>query len=363
MTRPSDSRPERIDRFLQDHGYGTARRLPLGEDASTRRYVRLVGGPEPALLMDAPPVEAAPCPAEADEATRIALGWNAASRLAASRVDAFVAIAGHLAGRGFSAPRIFASDAAAGLAIIEDFGDAREFARLIERGEASEVMLYRAAAEAMALLHSEPAPAHLQGWPILDYDALALKVNADLFAEWLPRLEPDMRLTDAGRARWEEVRDERSAQAMAFPRDFILRDYHAENLLWLPDRTGLARVGLLDFQDAVNGWDGWEMAMLVQDARRTVTPEATGVAIRTYLDAAGKDRAAFEARLAVLGALNALRITGLFARLPVRDGKVRYLNFMPRQQWLLAQNLAHPACGALAAFVKDVAPFVFEART
>lgn len=363
MTRLSDSRPDRIDRFLRDNGYGSARRRPLGEDASTRRYVRLEGGPEPALLMDAPPVEAAACPPEADETARLALGWNAASRLAASRVDAFVAIASHLAGRGFSAPRILASDAEAGLALIEDFGDGREFARLIERGEAEEVALYRAAASAMAVLHEEPAPARLLDWPILDYDALALRVNADLFAEWLPRLVPEMRLTDAARTRWEGVRDELIAQAMAFPRDFILRDYHAENLLWLSDREDKARVGLLDFQDAVNGWDGWEMAMLVQDARRKVSPEATETAIRTYLDATGKDRGAFETRLAVLGALNALRITGLFARLPLRDGKARYLDFMPRQQWLLARNLAHPACAALAAFVKDRAPFILEAGT
>lgn len=360
MTMVSDSRSDLIDRFLERSGFGRAEQHPLSQDASTRRYIRLTGGPRPALVMDAPKVEAEPCPPEADEATRHALGWNAQSRLAASRVEAYVEIARFLKARGFSAPEIFAEDIDAGLAIIEDFGASLEFARLIERGEASEGALYVAAAEAMASLHREPAPSRLGDWPILDYDALALRVNADLFADWLPQLVDDMRLTDADRARWEREREALIEQADAFPRDFILRDYHAENLLWLPGRTGIARVGLLDFQDAVNGWDGWEMAMLVQDARRVVTEPARTAAIRTYLDGTGKSEADFLMRLAVLGALNALRITGLFARLPVRDGKARYLQFMPRQQYLLAQNLMHPACEGMAAFVKDVAPFIFE---
>ncbi len=364
MSFTSDSRRTDIDRFLATAGWQTALRSPLGQDASTRRYVRLTReNGDTAMLMDAPRIEDAPCPPEADEASRRRLGWNATSRLAASRVDAFTAIAEHLRTRGFSAPEIYAEDATMGFALIEDFGTDREFARLIERGAADEVSLYQAAAAAMAALHEVPAPKQLREWPILDYDALALRVNADLFAEWLPQLVSTMRMTDADRARWEQEREALIAQAMTFPRDFSLRDYHAENLLWLPDRTGHARIGLLDFQDAVNGWDGWEMAMLVQDARRAVSPAATHAAIRTYLEATGKSRSDFETRLAVLGTLNALRITGLFARLPVRDKKARYLAFMPRQQGLLAENLKHPACAGMAACVRDVAPFIFEAQT
>jgi len=212
----------------------------------------------------------------------------------------------------------------------------------------------------MAALHAEPSPAKLRNWPILDYDRLALRVSADIFPQWLPELEPSMRLSDAHLARWEAERDALIEQALSFPRDFGLRDYHAENLLWLPERQGHARVGLLDFQDAINGWDGWEMSMLVQDARRTVSHEASEAAITAYLDGTGKTRADFDTRLSVLGALNALRITGLFSRLTVRDKKPRYLNFMPRQQYHLAQNLAHPACAGMAAFVRETAPFIFE---
>lgn len=364
MSSHSDSRLPAINAFLASTDWAAATRHPLGQDASTRRYIRLTRTDgATALLMDAPPIEADPCPPDADEARRLAMGWNASARLAASRVDAFTAVAEYLRSRGFSAPEVYAENAEAGFALIEDFGTGLEFARLIARGEQDEVTLYTAAAGAMAALHSEPAPARLRDWPILDYDALALRINADIFPEWLPQLHTEMQLTDRHLTRWETERDALIEQALSFPRDFGLRDYHAENLLWLPDRVGHARVGLLDFQDAVNGWDGWEMAMLIQDARRTVSIEASEAAVRAYLEGTGKTRADFDTRLAVLGTLNALRITGLFARLTVRDKKPRYLDFMPRQQFLLARNLAHPACAGMAVLVRETAPFIFEATS
>jgi len=354
-----------IRRFLETAGWAQARRIPLGQDASTRRYERLQHGNDAsAILMDAPPVEDAPCPPEASEAERLALGWNASTRLAASRVDAFVALAGELRGHGLSAPQILAHDADVGLALMEDFGHAREFARLIEAGMADETDLYRAAAAPLAALHRLPVPARAEGygetWPILDFDAVALRANADLFAEWLPRFDARIALSDRSRARWEGVRDRLIERACGLPRAFTLRDYHAENLVWLPGRAGGARIGLLDFQDAVRGWAGWDLAMLTQDARRAVSPGARDAALTAYLDQTGGQRAALDEELAIIGALNALRITGLFARLIHRDGKPRYHAFMARQQGHLAHNLAHPALEEMSAFIGDVAPFILE---
>lgn len=361
----SSARATQVNAFLQAAGWADAARIPLDQDASTRRYVRLVRGSDTVLLMDAPSVEDAPCPPGADASTRLAMGWNAQTRLAASRVDAFVALAAHLQSLGLSAPDILAHDSEAGFALLEDFGTDQEFARLIERGDAHEVALYTAAAETLAAAHAAGAPSAVTGygerWPILDFDQVALRANADLFAEWLPQFDVRMASSDKMLARWEAVRDTLIDQATAFPRGFTLRDYHAENLIWLPGREGIARVGLLDFQDAVRGWDAWDLAMLTQDARRPVSAEASEAAITTYLAAMGNDRQAFDERLAVIGALNALRITGLFARLVQRDKKNRYLAFMPRQQALLARNLSHPATAGLAGFIRENAPFILEA--
>jgi N-acetylmuramate 1-kinase len=357
-------RQAEIEAFLTRAGWADARLDWLNADASTRRYGRLSRADgEAALLMDAPLVEDDPCTPDMGPEERLAGGWNKQSRLAASRVEAFAAIGGWLRANGFSAPEVLAGDAALGLAVIEDFGSQKEFARLIEKG-ADEVELYTAAAGALADLHALDIPKELSAldrtWPILDFDTLALNVNASLFANWYPQFDPRMSLLDADHARWESELAALIERAQAFPRELTLRDYHAENLIWLPERGGRARVGLLDFQDAVVGWDAWDMAMLVQDARRPVSPAAQSAAIRTYLDRTGKAEADFLERLAIIGTLNALRIVGIFARLIERDGKARYKLFLPRQKQLLARNLEHPAAAGMAAFVADTAPFIFE---
>ena len=354
------NRRDLMSAFLSQADWASANLHWFDQDASTRRYARLTR-PDGAttILMDAPLVEDDPCGPDATPAERAALGWNAMTRLASSRVDAFVLIANHLRQCGLRPPQIHAHDSANGFALLEDFGDKREFARLIERGM-DEVPLYQQAGEDLARLHRAPKPGVLaageERWPILEFDEVALGTNADLFSDWFHIYDDRARMTDTDRVRWAQARDGLIAQAMAFPREFTLRDYHAENLLWLPEE----RVGLLDFQDAVLGWDAWDMAMLTQDARRTVSDRASQTAIHAYLDAAGKDEVAFQERLAVIGTLNALRIAGVFARLVKRDGKPRYADFMPRQLQILARNLAHPAAAEMRAFIASTAPFILE---
>jgi len=348
---------------LERAGWGSAQLHWFVQDASTRRYARLVQpNGDTAILMDAPRVEDDPCTPDMAPDERAEKGWNAVTRLASSRVDAFVVIADHLRSVGLRAPRVYAHDSDAGFALLEDFGAQREFARLIEQGM-DEVPLYRRAAEDLARLHAHPKPTVLsldgEDWPILDFDHVALRANADLFADWFHIYDPQARMTDRDRAHWEDVRDALIDQAMAFPRDFTLRDYHAENLLWLPG----GEIGLLDFQDAVLGWDAWDMAMLTQDARRHVSEAARATAIRAYLDRSGKEEDAFMERLAVIGTLNALRIAGVFARLVKRDKKQRYRQFMPQQLVMLAHNLHHEAAADMRAFIAETAPFILEVKS
>lgn len=355
-------RNQQIETFLGNAGWGTSAVEWLGQDASTRRYARLTAKDgATAILMDAPRIEDDPCTPDMSEGERRQLGWNAMTRLASSRVDAFVLIAAHLRHAGLRAPQIYGHDSTLGFALLEDFGSQREFARLIEQGM-SEVPLYERAAGDLARLHRHPKPDVLtngtEHWPILPFDDVALRANADLYADWLHRYDTRARMSDADRNRWETARDSLIELAGTFPREFTLRDYHAENLLWLPD----GEIGLLDFQDAVIGWDAWDLAMLTQDARREVTADATDAALTAYLDESGKSDTDLRERLAVIGTLNALRITGVFARLVKRDGKPRYNQFMARQQLMLARNLAHPAAADMRAFISETAPFVLEAN-
>lgn len=361
MAFDSTQRAASRDKFLKGAGWSDAIQQPLSQDASTRNYIRLVRGDETAMLMDAPRIESAICTPNMSDQDREELGWNAQTRLAASRVDAFVVLAAYLRGLGLGAPEVYAHDVEQGFAIIEDFGTQREFARLIEAGTQDEVHLYTEAAKRLAKLHqldqpSEPLTYEDETWHVLEFDGVALKANADLYADWLPLHAGEGALRGKDRVRWGAARNALIERAVSLPREFTLRDYHAENLLWLERGD----VGLLDFQDAVIGWDAWDMAMLTQDARREVSDAAAEAAITTYLDLTGKSRDSFDERLAIIGTLNALRIAGLFSRLMNRDKKPRYGDFFDRQIRLLAKNLEHPSTSEMKALVSELTPFVFE---
>ena len=202
------------------------------------------------MLMDAPPsAESPPCDPAWDRAQRTRAGWNAMARLAGGRVEAYAAVAGYLRGRGLSAPEVLALDVAAGLAVSEDFGDG-VFARLMEAG-ADEAPLYGAAVEALARLHEEPPPPAVWGngvqWPLLDYDAMALKAGCDLFVQWYPALRPDLDFGPDAVAQWDALWSPIVDRAAAGATVFAHRDFHAENLLWLDGRAGIARAGVIDF--------------------------------------------------------------------------------------------------------------------
>ncbi len=351
--------------FLKAAGLGHAARAPLPGDASTRRYERLtLPGGATLMLMDAPSLAESPhCDPAWDARQRLAAGWNATARLAAGRVDAFAATAAYLRSQGLSAPEIVALDAPAGLAVIEDFGEG-VFARLIEQGQ-DEQELYFAAIDAQASLHEASPPAVLTvdgvSWPLLPYDAVALKAGADLFVDWLPKLEPALEFGAEARAEWDALWTDIADRGEAGATVFAHRDFHAENLLWLPDRAGAARVGLIDFQDAVLAHPSWDLHSLLQDARRDVSPALETAALDRYFGHRPHlDRERFMADYAALAALNEARILGVFARLIVRDGKPRYRQFMPRMWGQLQRNLENPVLINLKAWVDRHVPM--EAR-
>ena len=342
--------------FLRKSGVGDARREPMGGDASTRAYERLyLTDGSTRVFMDQPPaLETAVAPPEASPDQRRAMGYNALTRLAGGRVDAFAAVAAYLRSRGLSAPHIDAFDAEQGFAVLEDLGDGL-YARLIEQGQ-DPAPLYEAATDLQAALHAEPAPAVLETrgarWPLSTYDDLALRTYTEMFLEWWPRYAGLPPLPPEAAAAWEVLAAPIRARGEAGATVFAHRDFHAENLLWLPEREGLARVGLLDFQDAVRAHPAWDLLHLLQDARRDVAPELEAAMLERYLAARpGVDRDAFLADYRGLAALNAARILGpIFARQVVAFNKRRYIDFMPRTWGYLERNLAHPDLAPLKAW-------------
>lgn len=316
MTTPGDA----AGAFLSAAGWGTAARLPLAGDASSRRYERLAGPAGTAVLMDAGPAGA--------EQTR-----------------RFARLADWLRAHGYSAPAILAMGADQGLLLVEDLGDDL-LARLVAAEPWRATEFYALTADFLADLGRQH---DLPEVPVLDAEALG--DLADLASTaYAPAA--------GGRADPELAREvTRLCRPLdGAPRVLSLRDFHVENLIWLPDRTGLARLGLLDFQDAVTAPPAYDLASLTRDARRDVDPSLARGTERRFAVACGRDPDDVAGECAVLGAQRSLRILGVFARLCLRDGKPAYLAHLPRVWSYLMADLASPRLAGLRAIVQSSLP-------
>jgi aminoglycoside/choline kinase family phosphotransferase len=279
-------------------------------------------------------------------------------------VDAFVALATWLRDRGLAAPEVLAFDAEQGFALLEDLGDAL-FARVLEADPTPERDLYASAVETLASLHQHQAPSVVARdtahWPLLSYDAAAMHAEANLLVEWWADRHLDVHLDDEALASW------RMAWSSAFtliqqPKPvLVLRDFHAENTLWRPHDSGVRRVGLIDFQDALAGHPAYDLVSLLEDARRDVSPELAAQMVDHYIAvAAPADNEAFRAGYAVLGAQRNAKIIGIFARLAIRDGKARYLDLIPRVAGHMGRDLQHEVMRSLALWMERYLPGALE---
>ena len=349
----SDREQQRLA-FLAAAGLADAARAPLPGDASTRRYERLTttDGRSLILMDQAPAEESAVAPEGATAATRRALGYNAEALLSGGSVSAFVAIAGWLRDRGLSTPFVGARDTEAGFAVLEDLGH-----DVFADHTTCLDTLYGAAVDALATLHATPPPEVIEAdgerWPLHRYDALAYRTGLDPFLEWWPRFAGLSVPSEEARAEWSALWAPVVALGETTSPVFVHRDYHAENLLWLPERRGLARVGMIDFQDALAGHPAWDLLHLLQDARRDVAPELETAMLDRYLAARGSavERESFLRYYRALAALNAARILGrVFARQEVLFRRDRYTAFMPRTWRHLERDLEQGGLDGLRAW-------------
>lgn len=307
-------RPGIIDEFLSASGWGDASRTPLDGDASTRRYARLTLGGRSAILMDAPPD-------------------------AGNDVAPFVSVAGHLKALGLSAPDMFAADTDAGLLLLEDLGDAL-FARVLEDQRDIEPELYAAATDLLVALQTAAPWGDARVWTTGDLTRLVAEV-----LDWLPLNGPGSADAISGGLETVLTAFPPAAPVMA------LRDYHAENLIWLPERSGLARVGLLDFQDAFAGHPVYDLVSLLSDARRDVPDALRDGMLARFAAAKGMAEDEVHHSAAAIGVQRNLRILGVFFRLARRDRKTGYLSFVPRVWGHIQRDLEHPALAPLKAAI------------
>ena len=318
------NRQELANVFLKEAGWQDAMIAPLAGDASNRRYDR-VSRPDgqSAVLMDADPAKG-------------------------EDVRPFVKIAQFLKQHGLSAPDILHADPKTGFLLIEDLGD-RLFATEVANDPEQERQLYEAAVDVLTALHQVKPP------PLLTYDAKTTVPLAGLAYDWyqfgaIGAVDMDQKAQFSD-AFFKIIRQFDSSLTV-----LIQRDYHAENLLWLPDREGTARVGLLDFQDAMIGHPVYDLVSVLQDARRNVSGQVERHMMERFLANSGLEPRAFNIAYSVFGAQRNLRILGVFARLCLRDAKPHYVDLIPRVWRHLQTNLSHPILAPVAELIRNDLP-------
>jgi hypothetical protein len=352
---PRIARAQRLEALFARGGFHDPKREFMLGDASVRAYERVTdpASGARAILMIAPRRPDGP-------PIRLGKSYSELVHLAES-VHAFVALGRGLVAQGFSAPRILASDLEAGLLLIEDLGTlgvTDEAGPIPER--------YGLAVEVLAELHSRLLPQELPVEGALThrlhrYDLEALTIEAELLLDWFypyrvkrtPNASARLAFVDA----WVSILE----PVIVGEKTWTLRDYHSPNLIWLPDREGLQKVGLIDFQDCVIGHPAYDVVSLLQDARVTV-PEALELQLLARYARARRlkdpdfDMGAFATAYAILGAQRATKILGIFVRLDRRDGKPAYLKHLPRVEAYLKRCLRHPALAKLRGWCEANLP-------
>ncbi len=319
-------REVQIKKFLAEAGWGGAERRRLAADASFRRYDRLTRDGATAVLMDAPP------PME--------------------NVRAFHAVQQQLLALGLSAPRPIRLDAAAGLLLLEDFGD-RTYTRALAEG-ADEAALYRLATDLLIALHRRWRDG---AGTLPPYDEERLLEEALLLSDWYMAAATGRPPSRRQRSDYIEAWRAVFPLAQRVPRSLVLRDYHVDNLMVLEGREGVAACGLLDFQDALLGPVTYDLVSLLEDARRDIPAPLVEEMLARYLAAfPALDREAFATSYAVLGAQRSAKIIGIFTRLSRRDGKADYLPHIPRVWRLLETDLGKPPLAPVKAWFDSELP-------
>ena len=314
-------RPEKIERFLRHHGWDDAKTEKITSDASNRKYTRLFKKQNTSILMDSDPTTN-------------------------ESIENFIYFTKQLRKLKFSAPKIYGQDICNGLLLLEDLGS-DSFANILKSKPHLENHIYQEAINQLIEIRKNKIP-HLTR----KYDLKILLQEAVLFSEWylspLRASYESSHLLKILRVTLQETLKQDTT--------LVLRDYHAENLMWLPDRRNNRRVGLLDYQDALAGNPAYDIASLLKDARREVPKKLQEELIKYFLKKTNLDHAVFSRDYSILSAQRNLKIIGIFSRLSIRDNKSGYLDLIPRVWKNLQDDLKHPSLNELSEFIKSNSP-------
>jgi N-acetylmuramate 1-kinase len=321
-----------------------------------RAYERLTRGRDKAILMISPPRPDGP-------AIRYGKPYSAIARLAET-VRPFVAIGNGLRELGFSAPEIKAMDLKTGLLLIEDLG----LETVLVDGK-PDPERYAEAVALLAALHQKATPEKLpipgeEDYKIPPYDLDAMLIEVELMLDWYLPYRGKSGLSATARNQFLAIWKGLLSEVGRGQKTWVLRDYHSPNLMWMPDREGINRIGIIDFQDAVIGPPAYDVVSLAQDARVDLPAglelQLLGHYAKLRKDADPKfDVAAFARDYSIMGAQRNTKILGIFARLNQRDSKPGYLKHLPRIERYTRTCLSHPQLAELRDWYVANVPGLF----
>ncbi len=328
-----------IGEFLRNYTNNAYTREPFAADASARNYELISIGDISCILMDAPGAPDGP-------PVKNGLPYSRIAHLA-EEVKSFVTISKLLRTRGFYAPEIYAQDYENGLVLLEYLGSDAIVtpdktpidARYIESGR----LLTKLHAADWATTDQNASDSTRQ---IPSFDQPAMLIEVELLTDWYLN-DGQHSATKNDIDEFKQIWSQYSAMAQNFRQSIVLRDFHSPNIIWQDKNTGSARIGLIDFQDALIGPAVYDLVSLAQDARIVVPPQLENQIIKHYLsdfEANGQmiDKQQFELEYAVMGAQRASKLLGIFIRLHSRDGKSGYRKLIPAIRAYLKKNLRHP---------------------
>ena len=320
-----ENREKLLQDFLFKSDWDQANRQSIASDASGRTYERLTLNSRNAILMNAP-------------------------YSAGEDVKPFIAVTHMLKKLNLSAPIIYNKDIKNGFLLLEDLGDSL-FSLLCEKSPKIEDEIYNSAINLLLHIHKNPAPENL-----LKYDINILIKESNLLTDWYLPNAIGNPLSETLKKEFQNILSKTFSKIPSNNPVLVMRDYHAENLIWLPKRSGINRVGLLDYQDALAGHPAYDLVSLLEDARRDTSSDLQTNMINKYISNSDLNREEFLMAYNLLGAQRNIKIIGIFSRLSLRDKKSNYINLIPRVWNHLMNNLNHEACSDLKQWVNKNVP-------
>ena len=310
-----------IERFLIENNWQDTEKECVQGDASSRQYTRLKKENKTLILMD--------------------------SSKDIESLSRFIQVDEHLEKLGLSVPKIFAKSEKQGYLLIEDFG--KETFEICLKDKKKKRDFYALAVKALITLHQIPqekvVPENFR-----QYDPKTMLGDLELFVDMF-MLNRSEEVKNKFRSLWLSVLEE----AQCVPQSMLLRDYHVGNLMYLKDREGIQKCGILDFQDAYFGSITYDLVSLLQDARREIPSALEKEMKEFYLSCFPYlKRESFEKSYAILAGLRHARVLGAFRKLKKECNKPWYEEkYQEHVRKLFEEALSHPLMKELKEFYQQ----------